>query len=180
MIRPLNSDDISSLQSIDQSAHGEHWPARVFLDQIDKSDRVHLVAHEADGIVGHAAALIDGPSCRISNVAVHRDHAGEGHGSALLLAVLQAALSQHRIANMQLEVRPANRRAQRMYSRFGFVPVGIERDFYDRRDESGSSDAVVMMVADVHAASFRDRLDEIAAQQQPTIENQPAGKGAAA
>ena len=160
-IRPLQLDDISSLQTIDQEQHGQAWSHRTFCDEIEGTDRLHLVAESADDLVGHASAWIDGTSCRVTNVAVAGEQAGQGHGSALLLALLHTVLEQHRIANVQLEVRPSNRRAQRMYSRFGFMPVGVERNFYDRSDENGSCDAVVMAVPDVCAAPWRERLEQL-------------------
>lgn len=161
LIRPLAADDVPVLQSIDQVAHGEQWSTRVFKDELAQDNRVHLVAELDQNVIGHASALVDGPTCRITNVAVSQDYAGDGHGSALLMALLRSVLAEHRILNVQLEVRPSNRRAQRLYNRFGFVPVGIERNFYDRSDERGSCDALVMMVADVHADTFRGRLDEL-------------------
>ena len=164
-IRPLADGDIAALQSIDQEAHGEQWSTRAFRDELERDDRVHLVAESDDVLLGHASAFIDGPSCRISNVAVSQDAAGHGHGSALLMALLRTVFAEHRISNLQLEVRPSNRRAQRIYNRFGFVPVGVERNFYDRSDERGSYDALVMMVADVHTDAFRTRLDDLQALQ---------------
>lgn len=160
-IRALASDDVAALQLIDQAAHGEQWSARVFQDELERDDRVHLVAESAKQVIGHASAYIDGPSCRITNVAVDQAASGDGHGSALLMALLRTVLAEHRISHLQLEVRPSNRRAQRIYNRFGFVPVGIERNFYDRSDERGSCDALVMMVADVHTDVFRGRLDDL-------------------
>ena len=159
-IRPLTRHDVAALQSIDQAAHGEQWSQRIFQDELEHDDRIHLVAEADQQVIGHAAAFVDGPSCRITNVAVAADSAGNGHGSALLMALLRTVLT-HRISNLQLEVRPSNRRAQRMYSRFGFVPVGVERNFYGHADERGSFDALVMMVADVHADAFRGRLDDL-------------------
>jgi len=161
-IRPLSAHDIVALQRLDDAAHGTAWSHRTFLDDVEREDRIHLVVEQDGAPVGHAAAWLDDRSCRITNVAVDADHAGHGHATALMLAVIDQALANPRITNMQLEVRPMNRRAQRMYSRFGFSPVGIERGFYDRSDAQGNRDAVVMAVADVCADSWRQRLNELA------------------
>ena len=160
-IRPLASTDIAALQAIDELQHGQVWSQRMFQAEIDDPQRIHLVAERAGDIVGHAAAWIDGSSCRVTNVAVAQEHSGHGHGSALLLSLTRAVLEGHRVSNMQLEVRPTNRRAQRLYGRFGFMPVGVEREFYDRSDDRGSRDAVVMAVPDVCAEPWRTRLDKI-------------------
>lgn len=166
IIRDLRKSDIAGLQEIDTAAHGSPWSQRTFLDDISATDRLHLVAETANSVVGHAAAWIDGPSCRVTNVAVDAAHAGQGHASALLGALLQQSMATHRVANVHLEVRPSNRRAQRLYSRFGFVPVGVERNFYDRSDVHGSRDAVVMAVIDVCAEVWRDRLIDLTAEHE--------------
>lgn len=161
-IRPLTEHDIVDLQRIDDTAHGSPWSRRTFVDDIERDDRVHLVAQSHDAtILGHAAAWVDDGSCHITNVAVAPGQAGRGHATALLLELIDDTLQRHRVMNLQLEVRPSNRRAQRLYGRFGFVPVGIERDFYDHRDEQGSCDALVMAVADVCSDGWRERLQDI-------------------
>jgi len=175
LIRALSIDDIARVQAIDTAAHGRAWSHRTFVDDIEQANRTHLVA-EVDGqIVAHAAAWIDHASCRITNVAVGSDYAGAGHASALLIALFDQTLDHHKVCNLQLEVRPANRRAQRLYNRFGFSPVGIERDFYPNSDESGSRDALIMAVADACDAGWRARLDRLA--QEHTSQD---GEGAAA
>lgn len=161
-IRPLTEADIAGLQRLDDAAHGSPWSRRTFLDDIESDVRVHLVAETQDEtVVGHAAALVDNGSCHITNVAVDSACAGRGHATALLIELISRTLAEHRIMNLQLEVRPANRRAQRLYGRFGFVPVGIDRDFYDHRDDQGSRDALVMAVTDVCAESWRRRLERL-------------------
>ncbi len=170
-IRSLVESDIGALQHIDDTAHGAPWSYRTYADEIDAGDRLHLVAEADDQVLGHAAAWFDDGSCRITNVAVAAVCAGRGHATALLVALINESLSAYRVRNIQLEVRPTNRRAQRLYSRFGFVPVGVDRDFYDRSDEQGSRDAVVMVVADVCSDAWRERFAEICdetAQQKVT------------
>jgi len=161
-IRDLTDEDIVSLQVIDEQQHGQAWSQRMFIDEIELTNRVHLVAETSHQVIGHAAAWIDGACCRVTNVAVDADHAGHGHGSALLLNLLQTVLNQHRVANVQLEVRPTNRRAQRLYGRFGFMPVGVERGFYDKGDALGSRDAVIMAVPDTCAEPWRQRIEQLA------------------
>lgn len=164
-IRPLIEADIAGLQRLDDAAHGAPWSHRTFVDDIESDDRLHLVAETQDNtIVGHAAAWVDRGSCHITNVAVDAACAGHGHATALLIELIGRTMAEHRVMNLQLEVRPANRRAQRLYGRFGFVPVGIDRDFYDQSDDRGSRDALVMAVADVCAESWRERLDQLRAE----------------
>lgn len=50
---------------------------------------------------------------------------------------------------MLLEVRVDNARAQRLYQRFGFEPIGLRRGYY----QPGNVDALVMRLTDPAAAS---------------------------
>lgn len=165
-IRTIKRSDIAELQRIDKIAHGSAWTHRTYCDEVERMDRIHLIAEVQERIVGHAALWVDDNVGRITNVAVSVDCGGDGHGSALVLALLQRAVQVRSIAHLQLEVRPSNRRAQHIYNQFGFVPVGVERGFYDTGDTRGSRDALVMTVADVCADQWRDRLTLIAAEQQ--------------
>ena len=57
---------------------------------------------------------------------------------------------------MTLEVRHTNMSAQKLYERFGFVPVGVRKKYYENRD-----DAIVMWCADVQQQEFSNRLRQI-------------------
>ena len=57
---------------------------------------------------------------------------------------------------MTLEVRHTNTTAQKLYERFGFVPAGVRKKYYENRD-----DAIVMWCADVQQQEFGARLRQI-------------------
>jgi [ribosomal protein S18]-alanine N-acetyltransferase len=58
---------------------------------------------------------------------------------------------------VSLEVRVSNWGAQRLYSRFGFRPVGIRKNYYQETGE----DAVVMWVDGIRSPDYHDQLDRI-------------------
>jgi ribosomal-protein-alanine N-acetyltransferase len=57
---------------------------------------------------------------------------------------------------MTLEVRNTNTSAQKLYQRFGFVPAGVRKKYYENRD-----DAIVMWCTDVQQQEFAARLQQI-------------------
>ena len=63
------------------------------------------------------------------------------------------------VRDVTLEVASKNLRAQRLYTRFGFAPVGVRRGYYPKSGD----DAIVMWVRDVHVASYTQRLARIEA-----------------
>jgi ribosomal-protein-alanine N-acetyltransferase len=57
---------------------------------------------------------------------------------------------------LTLEVRHTNTAAQELYRRFGFVPAGVRRKYYENTD-----DAIVMWCQDIQQDAFRQRLRNI-------------------
>jgi ribosomal-protein-alanine N-acetyltransferase len=57
---------------------------------------------------------------------------------------------------MTLEVRHTNTAAQQLYRRFGFVPAGVRKRYYENTD-----DAIIMWAHGVNTQEFADRLDHI-------------------
>ncbi|MGI5338555.1 ribosomal protein S18-alanine N-acetyltransferase [Streptomyces sp. CA-181903] len=96
-------------------------------------------AGAARRVVGYAGlAAVDGTG-DVQTIAVATDHWSTGLGTRLLRELLAAATA-FECREVLLEVRVDNTRAQRLYERFGFEPVGIRRGYY----QPGNVDALVM------------------------------------
>ncbi|TJZ52203.1 ribosomal-protein-alanine N-acetyltransferase [Streptomyces piniterrae] len=101
--------------------------------------RRYLVAEQDGRIVGYGGlAAIDGTG-DIQTIAIARDQWGTGLGGRLLAELLGAA-TDFECREVLLEVRVDNARAQRLYERFGFEPIGFRRGYY----QPGNVDALVM------------------------------------
>jgi len=57
---------------------------------------------------------------------------------------------------MTLEVRHTNVAAQSLYRRFGFVPAGIRKRYYENTE-----DALVMWAHDIQDAAYQTRLENV-------------------
>ncbi|WP_190111622.1 ribosomal protein S18-alanine N-acetyltransferase [Streptomyces cinnamoneus] len=94
-------------------------------------------------IVGYAGlAAIDGTG-DVQTIAVAKEHWSTGLGARLLAELLTTATA-FECHEVLLEVRVDNTRAQRLYERFGFEPVGVRRGYY----QPGNVDALVMRLSD--------------------------------
>lgn len=102
--------------------------------------RHYTVATTPDGmIVGYAGLMAIGTEGDVQTIAV--DERLQGHGlGALLLTDLVDESARRGCEELLLEVRIDNFRAQRLYERFGFEPVGIRRGYY----QPAGVDALVM------------------------------------
>ncbi|CAL9552694.1 N-alpha-acetyltransferase RimI [Streptomyces sp. enrichment culture] len=105
--------------------------------------RCYVVAQEGDRIVGYAGLATSGGQADIQTIAVTRDHWGTGLGSRLLTELLRAATA-FECAEVMLECRVDNVRAQKLYERFGFETIGVRRGYY----QPGNVDALVMRLTD--------------------------------
>jgi ribosomal-protein-alanine N-acetyltransferase len=59
---------------------------------------------------------------------------------------------------VSLEVRVSNWGAQRLYSRYGFRPVGVRKNYYQELKE----DALIMWADEVRTPAYAERLARIA------------------
>lgn len=112
------------------------------------ANRRYVVAEAPDGhIVGYAGlAAIDGTG-DVQTIAVAYEHWSTGLGARLLAELLTTATA-FECREVLLEVRVDNTRAQRLYERFGFEPVGVRRGYY----QPGNVDALVMRLSDPNSA----------------------------
>ncbi|MFJ9410385.1 ribosomal protein S18-alanine N-acetyltransferase [Streptomyces sp. NPDC101393] len=120
------------------------WSPGMFWSELARArgsdaNRRYLVA-ELDGrLVGYGGlAAVDGTG-DIQTIATARDQWGSGLGGRLLGELLSAATA-FECHEVLLEVRVDNLRAQRLYERFGFAPLGFRRGYY----QPGNVDALVM------------------------------------
>jgi [ribosomal protein S18]-alanine N-acetyltransferase len=84
-------------------------------------------------------SLPGGVQADVLTIAVARAYWGRGIGSALLGALLQAAVGRG-CTEVLLEVREDNPRARGLYLRRGFEEIGVRRGYY----QPSGVDAIVM------------------------------------
>ncbi|WP_445518414.1 ribosomal protein S18-alanine N-acetyltransferase [Streptomyces sp. NEAU-174] len=110
--------------------------------------RHYVVAEEGARLAGYAGLAVVDRTGDVQTIAAARDHWGTGLGARLLTDLLTAATA-FECREVLLEVRVDNARAQRLYERFGFEPIGIRKGYY----QPGNVDALVMRLADPATAS---------------------------
>ncbi|MCW5251533.1 MULTISPECIES: ribosomal protein S18-alanine N-acetyltransferase [unclassified Streptomyces] len=109
--------------------------------------RRYLVAEAGGRIVGYAGLVASGDQGDVQTIAVARGRWGTGLGARLLTELLRAATA-FECAEVMLECRVDNTRAQRLYERFGFEAIGFRRGYY----QPGNVDALVMRLTDPSAS----------------------------
>lgn len=143
----------------------ESWSEQLLRNEIERDDRIHLVAaidddaHSDGRVVGHGGMLVVAGEATLTTVAVDPEHQGSAIATRVLCALFEAAVARG-VTAMTLEVRASNRRAQRLYHRFGFAPVAVRSGYY--ASDRGREDAVIMWAYDVDAPEYHNRLRTLA------------------
>lgn len=124
------------------------WPVQMFVDELSQPEtRRYLIAETPDGIIGYAGVMCIEPIADVQTIAVIPEYEGKGIGTALLTELINES-RRRGAADVLLEVRADNPRAQQLYRRFGFEQIHVRRNYY--RD---GVDALIMRLelADVLA-----------------------------
>jgi len=120
-------------------ARGPEATRRYLVAEVVPEDSQEAPARDGGRIVGYAGLASAGDTADVQTIAVARDHWGTGLGARLLTELLRAATA-FECAEVMLECRVDNVRAQKLYERFGFEPIGFRRGYY----QPGNIDALVM------------------------------------
>ncbi|GHJ93144.1 ribosomal-protein-alanine acetyltransferase [Streptomyces sp. NE5-10] len=121
------------------------WSEGMFWSELahargPRATRRYVVAEAPSGeLAGYAGLAAAGGLGDVQTIAVARPQWGTGLGARLLTDLLQHATA-FECDEVLLEVRVDNTRAQKLYERFGFEPIGFRRGYY----QPGNVDALVM------------------------------------
>ena len=141
-LRVMASSDLDAVLALEHALFGEEAWSRTMLEgelSQQPRSRYYLVADDGRSIAGYGGLLVSGGHADVLTLAVASDRWGRGTGSALLEALLGEA-ARRGCAEVFLEVRTDNTRAQRLYRRHGFSQVGIRKGYY----QPSGADALVM------------------------------------
>ncbi|MFI6566371.1 ribosomal protein S18-alanine N-acetyltransferase [Streptomyces sp. NPDC050534] len=149
-LREMRWWDIDRVLELEKDLFPEDaWSRGMFWSELAhargaEATRRYLVAEDGDGrLVGYAGVASSGDLADIQTIAVARDQWGTGLGGLLLTELLKAATA-FECAEVMLECRIDNVRAQKLYERFGFEAIGFRRGYY----QPGNVDALVMRLTD--------------------------------
>ncbi len=148
---------VRDVLSIERQVYPRPWSAALFFSELaQRTSRTYLIALYQDELIGYGGLMCQLDEGHITTLAVHPDFQSHGIGARLLYALTTEARSRE-MRTLALEVRVANWAAQRLYSWFGFRPVGIRRNYYAETNE----DALVMWIDDLQSDDIATRLQRV-------------------
>lgn len=162
VIEPMRRRDLRQIMPIEAAAYSTSWSRSVFeteLAQARDGSRVYLVARLGREIVGYGGVWFvpdpDGDQAHVTNLVVADRQRRQGVATALLAELADAARARGCVS-WTLEVRESSVGAQALYRRFGFVPVGVRKRYYENVE-----DAVVMWCHGLDSDDYQQQLEEL-------------------
>lgn len=154
LVRPMHPGDLGRVVALEREIYPQPWSEYVFRDELSLQNRSYLVVEQEGRVVGYGGMLVVDKDAHITTIAVDSSSRRHRIGTRLMLALVEEAL-RFGAEHLTLEVRASNGAAHRLYDRFGFVSVGVRKNYYL------TEDAVVMWAIDIRSDDYQARITEI-------------------
>jgi len=156
-IEEMKARDLRGVLAIEETLSEIPWSRRLFLEELAQGKlRIYLCAKEGRKVLGYFGSMLIEDELHVTTVVVRRESEGQGIATRLLLVGFSRAVERG-VHAATLEVRASNKRAQRLYERFGFLPVGVRPKYYQNNDE----DALIMWCYGLDEPEARQRRKKI-------------------
>lgn len=144
-LHAMQPADLDAVMEMEQANHPYPWSRGNFSDSLQYGYQARVLRSASNRLLGYFLMMYAVDEAHLLNITVAADLHGRGIGRWLL----DQAGRQAREAGMQsmlLEVRPSNQRALHVYQRYGFVTIGLRKQYYPAAN-NGREDAVVMRLS---------------------------------
>ena len=139
-IRVGERRDVRELLVIEEAQFPEPWTKGMLLDELSNTaTRRYTVAVEDQHVVGYLGVMFVMDELHVNTLGTLPGHEGRGVATSLMDEAWADARLRG-VARATLEVAVSNTRAQQLYYRYGFRPVGVRKNYYERTHE----DALVL------------------------------------
>ena len=139
-IRVGERRDVRELLVIEEAQFPEPWTKGMLLDELSNTaTRRYTVAVEDQHVVGYLGVMFVMDELHVNTLGTLPGHEGRGVATSLMDEAWSDARLRG-VARATLEVAVSNTRAQQLYYRYGFRPVGVRKNYYERTHE----DALVL------------------------------------
>jgi ribosomal-protein-alanine N-acetyltransferase len=156
-VQPMKRRHLRSVLRIEQQVYPRPWSSSLFMSELAlHSTRAYYVARIGRELVGYAGLMMTLDEGHITTIAVEPRRHRAKIGTRLFLVLVREAIARGATA-VTLEVRMSNEAAKDLYRRFGFVPVGVRKNYYQEVNE----DALVMWAHEVDRPDYTALLDAI-------------------
>lgn len=139
-LRPMREQDLEEVMAVESAIYAHPWTRGNFADSLRAGYECRTL-RLGPQLLGYFVLMLAAGEAHLLNLSIAGSRQRTGYGSLLLREA--SALARGRGArSLFLEVRPSNRGAQALYTRFGFRKIGVRRGYYPAH--AGREDALVL------------------------------------
>ena len=129
-IVPMSQTDLEKLSPILLTDFDDFWNVSVLQTELTNPNSYYFVAKCSDTIVGFAGIWKAVDDVHITDIVVRKDFRNLGIGSQLLEHLIDKSRQLPGIQSITLEVKQSNTIAQKLYQKYGFVSLGMRKNYY--------------------------------------------------
>ena len=135
-IRPMTKDDLHKVVETEKLCFADPWSEQSFVEGMNNEYQKYFVALSDNDIVGYVALFHIFEEGEILNIATKPTQRKKGIASKLLEYSFEF-LKGLGVTRVTLEVRKSNTNAQSLYTKYGFNPISVRRNYYTFPLEDG-------------------------------------------
>jgi ribosomal-protein-alanine N-acetyltransferase len=139
-LAPLREQDLEEVMAIENAIYTHPWTRGNFTDSLRAGYECRTLRLGGE-LLGYFVLMVAAGEAHLLNLSIGALYQRAGRGSALLRQAAELARSLG-ARSLFLEVRPSNRAAQALYTRFGFRKIAVRRGYYPAH--AGREDALVL------------------------------------
>ena len=127
---------LEQVEELEKRCFSLPWTWEMLMSQLPDDEHEFLAAVDESGkLLGYVGMMTVLDEGYISNVAVEPGCRRQGVGEALIRELLERC-RMRQLSFVTLEVREHNEPAIALYSKLGFVPVGLRKNYYEAPKEN--------------------------------------------
>ena len=134
----LTPEIVDAVYNIEEKSFKKPWSRQEFVNETHNSLAKYFCVKTGEKIVGYIGVWKIFDEGHITNVAVLPECRGQGYGSILVEKLISYA-DDEKMSLLTLEVRKSNQTAINLYKKYGFLEVGLRKNYYE-----GKEDAILM------------------------------------
>jgi [ribosomal protein S18]-alanine N-acetyltransferase len=136
----MREQELDEVMAIENVIYTHPWTRGNFVDSLRAGYHCCVLRSGAE-LIGYFVLMVAAGEAHLLNLSIAAPRQRAGYGSLLLRDAADHARSLG-ARSLFLEVRPSNRGAQALYTRFGFRKVAVRRAYYPAAE--GREDALVL------------------------------------
>jgi [ribosomal protein S18]-alanine N-acetyltransferase len=136
----MREQELDEVMAIENVIYTHPWTRGNFVDSLRAGYHCCVLRSGAE-LIGYFVLMVAAGEAHLLNLSIAALRQRAGYGSRMLREAADHARSLG-ARSLFLEVRPSNRGAQALYTRFGFRKVAVRRAYYPA--PQGREDALVL------------------------------------